>query len=80
MASMRARLAGARDPVQLARLRNARGPHDAATMAKALRGQWRAEHRLALAPAVARDDRDHQQIGACDRQLDAHLGTCARTP
>jgi transposase len=77
MASMRARLAGARAPVQWARLRHDRGQHDEATSAKALRGQWRAAHLLALAQAVALDDRYHQQLGACARQIDAHLGTFA---
>jgi transposase len=47
MAILRARLAGARDPVPWARLRNDRCPHDEATMAQALHGQWRAVHRCA---------------------------------
>jgi transposase len=47
MAIMRAMLAGERDPVQLARLRNDRCYHDEETIAKALHGQWRAEHLLA---------------------------------
>ena len=46
MASSRAMLAGARDPVQLARLRNDRCQHDEATIAQALHGQWRAERRV----------------------------------
>lgn len=57
MASMRAMLAGARDPAQGARLRTERGHHDEATSAKALHGQWRAAPLGALAQAVARDDR-----------------------
>ena len=44
MAIIRAILAGARDPVQLARLRNYRCHHDEATIAKALHGPWREEH------------------------------------
>jgi len=77
MAIMRAMLAGARDPVPWARLRHDRCHHDEETIAQALRGQWRAEPRWALAPAVARDDRSHQKIAACDRQSEAPLGTCA---
>jgi transposase len=80
MAIMRAILAGARDPVKLARLRHDRCQHDEATIAKALRGQWRDEHLFALAQAVALDDRYHQKIGACDRQIEAHLGTFAERP
>jgi transposase len=77
MAIIRAMLAGERDPVKLARLRHDRCHHDEATMAKALRGQWREEHLLALAQAVALYDLYHQKIGACDRQIEGHLGTFA---
>jgi hypothetical protein len=52
MASMQAMRAGARAPVPWARLRHDRRQHDEATSAKALRGQWRAEPRCALAQAV----------------------------
>src|SRR5207249_9000983 len=65
-AIMRAMLAGAREPVPWARLRNDRCHHDEATIAQALRGQWREEHLLALAQAVALDDRSHEKIAACD--------------
>jgi transposase len=77
MAIIRAILAGERDPVQLARLRNYRCRHDAETIAKALRGQWREEHLFALAQAVALYDMYHEKIGECDRQIAAHLGTFA---
>jgi transposase len=80
MAIMRAMRAGARDPVTWARRRHDRGQHEEATIAKALRGQWRDEPRLALAQAVALYDRYHQKLGACDRQSDAHLGTFAERP
>jgi transposase len=75
MAIIRAILAGERDPVKLARLRNYRCQHDEATIAKALHGQWREEHLCALAQAVALYDVYHQKIGECDRQIEAHLGT-----
>jgi transposase len=42
MASMRAMLAGERDPVPWARLRNDRCHHDEEPIANALHGQWRA--------------------------------------
>jgi transposase len=77
MAIMRAMLAGARDPVKLARLRNDRCHHDEETSAKALHGQWREEHLFAWAQAVARYDTDHEKIAACDRQIAAHLETFA---
>jgi transposase len=47
MAILRAMLAGARDPVPLARRRHDRCHHDEETIANALHGQWRAEPRLA---------------------------------
>jgi transposase len=53
MAILRAMLAGERDPVPWARLRNDRCHHDEEPSAKALHGQWWEEHRLALGQAVA---------------------------
>jgi transposase len=80
MASMRALRAGERDPEQLARLRHDRCRHDEEPIAKALHGQWRAEHLLASAQAVALYDMDHQEIAECDRQIEAQLGTFAECP
>jgi transposase len=77
MAMIRAMLAGERDPVQWARLRNDRCHHDKETIAKALYGQWREAPLLALAQAVALYERYHEKIGECDRQIAAHLGTFA---
>lgn len=77
MAIIRAILAGERDPVQLARLRNYRCHHDEETIAKALHGQWRDEHLVALAQAVALDDMYHEKIVECDRQIEAYLETFA---
>jgi transposase len=77
MAIIRAILAGERDPVQLARLRNYRCHHDEETIAKALHGQWREEHLFALAQAVALYDLYHAKIAECDRQIEAHLRTFA---
>jgi len=77
MAMIRAILAGARDPVQVAQLRHYRCQHDEAAIAKALHGQWRAEHRFALAQAVAWYDIDHQPIAEGDRRIEVYLGTVA---
>ena len=43
LAIVRAILAGARDPVKLAQLRDSRCKHDDATIARALQGTWRDE-------------------------------------
>ena len=45
-------LAGQRDPKQLAALRHKKCHNDAETMALALEGNWRAEHRLGLCPGI----------------------------
>jgi transposase len=52
MAILKAILAGERDPVTLAKLRNPHCHHDADEIAKALQGTWRAEHLFALRQAV----------------------------
>jgi hypothetical protein len=54
------------------RVRHDRGRPDEAPSATARRGQWREEHRVGLAPAVALDARDHAKIGEGDR----HGGPC----
>jgi transposase len=53
VAILRAILAGARDPVKRARLRDDRCQHDEATIARALEGNGREEHLCALPQAVA---------------------------
>ena len=75
MAIIWAILAGERDPVTLARLRDYRCQHSEETIAKALCGQWREEHLFALAQAVALSEVYHQKMTECDRQIEAHLGT-----
>jgi hypothetical protein len=77
MASIRATLAGERDPVTLARFRDYRCQHSEETIAKALYGQWRDEHLCALAQAVALYEVYHQKLLECDRQIAAHLETFA---
>jgi transposase len=73
----RAMLAGERAPVPWARLRHDRGHHDEETIATALRGPWRAEHRCAVGQAVALYDLYHEKLAAGDRQIAAHLETVA---
>ena len=80
LAMLRARLAGARDPVQLAPRRADRCQHDEATIARALEGHGREAPLGSLAPAVALSDGYHQQSMACDRQSEASLQTCADRP
>jgi len=77
MAILRAIIAGERDPVTLAKLRNPHGQHDADDIAKALQGTWRAEHLFALQQAVALYAFYHQQVALCDQQITAHLETFA---
>lgn len=77
MAIIRAILAGERNPVTLAQLRDYRCHQDQEAIAKTLHGQWREEHLFALGQAVALYDVSHQNIAECDRQIEAHLATCA---
>jgi transposase len=67
LALIRAILAGEHHAETLAQLRDYRGKHDEATMARALQGNWREEHLFALAQAVALYDVYHQKITACDQ-------------
>jgi len=77
MAILKAIIAGERDPVTLAKLRNPHCHHDEDDMAKALQGTWRAEHLFALQQAVALYDFSHQQLALCDQQIKSHLATFA---
>jgi transposase len=69
---IRALLAGERAPQRLAPYRDKRCTHDHATLAQALTGPWRAEHRLALQQAVDQYDFLAQQLRACD----GHIAGC----
>jgi hypothetical protein len=77
MAILRAILAGERDPLTLAKLRNPHCQHSEDEIAKALHGTWRTEHLFALQQAVALYHFYHQQLTVCDQQLQKHLGTFA---
>ena len=73
LAIIRAIVAGQRDPVVLAQLRDDRCGHSEADIARALYGNWRAEHLFALKQAVELYDFYHKEIAACDRQIQAQL-------
>ena len=79
MAILKAILAGERDPVSLAKLRNPHCQPSEDEIAKALQGPWRAEHLCALQQAVALSDCSHQPLALCDRQIKAPLETFADT-
>jgi len=66
-------LAGERDPVKLAKLRDPRCKNDEETIAKALQGNWREEHLFALRQALSLFRAYHQQMVACDEQIDRQL-------
>src|SRR6201993_1778303 len=68
-------LAGERDPQRLARHRDRRCKHDQATIAKALEGHWRAEHRFALQQALEQYEFLQQQLRACETQIEGCLQT-----
>ena len=69
---IRAIVAGQRDPVQLAQLRNprCRSSHD--DIAKALTGNYRPEHVFALKQALTLYDVYTQQLQDCDAEIERH--------
>lgn len=75
MAIVRAILAGERDPVVLASLRDRRCKNPVEVIAKSLEGNWRVEHVFALEQAVTLYDAYTEQLAACDGQIEAHLKT-----
>ena len=68
-------LAGERAPQRLASHRDRRCKHDQATIAKALEGHWRAEHRFALQQALEQYEFLQQQLQACETQIEGCLQT-----
>jgi transposase len=72
---LRAIVAGERDPQVLAQHRDRRCKQDTATLAQALEGHWRAEHLFALQQAMEQYDFTHQQLRACDTQIEVCLQT-----
>ncbi len=77
MSILKAILAGVHDPSRLAALRDPRCKADEAAIARALQGNWRAEHLFALRQAVDLHDFYRQQVRECERQIQVHLSTFA---
>jgi transposase len=75
MRIIRAILAGERDPQRLAALRDARTKQPEAVIAKALQGNWRAEHLFELQQAVELVDAYQAKIAACDERIGAQVRT-----
>jgi hypothetical protein len=75
MAIIRAILAGERDPLSLAALRQAGCKNDVETIALALQGNWREEHLFALRQAVELFDVYLLKLRDLDRQIGAYLET-----
>ncbi|HNT76401.1 MAG TPA: IS110 family transposase [Anaerolineae bacterium] len=67
---IRAIVAGERDPHVLAALRNSRCHKDAAEIALALTGTWRAEHLFVLQQSLELFDFYTAQITACDAEVE----------
>jgi hypothetical protein len=75
MAIIKSILAGERDPVRLSALRNERCKRTRAQIARALEGNWRAEHMFALKQAVSLYEFYRQKVRECDGELEAQLRT-----
>lgn len=73
MRIIRAILDGTREPAVLAELRDVRCKASAETIARALEGNYRAEHLFALSQAAALYDTYQSHVAECDRQLEVLL-------
>lgn len=69
MAILRAIVGGERDGVKLAQLRQRSCKSSKETIAKALTGDWKAEHLFTLKQSLEVYDFYSQQIAACDAQI-----------
>jgi transposase len=69
MRIIKAVLAGKRDPLVLARLRDPRCKNDESTIARSLQGNFRPEHLFSLKQAVDLYEFYQGQIAECDRQI-----------
>jgi transposase len=77
MSILKAILAGVRDAALLAKLRDPRCKADEAAIARALQGNWRAEHLFALRQSVDLYEFYRQKVQDCERQIQAQLNTFA---
>ena len=69
LAILEAILAGERDPVALAQLKNPRIRASTDTIAKSLRGDWRGEHLFTLRQTLATWKHYQAQVSACDAEI-----------
>jgi hypothetical protein len=77
MQIVKAILRGERAPLQLAKYRHENCKRTEAEIARALYGNWRAEHLFALQQALELYEFYHKELRACDAQLQAYLQTFA---
>lgn len=70
---LRAIVAGERDSMALAKLKNVRIHASEDDIAKSLQGNWRAEHLFALKQALDAFDFCGVQLAECDAQIEAQL-------
>jgi hypothetical protein len=77
MAIIKAIVAGQRDPLVLAKLRNNKCQHSEEEIARALYGNWREEHLFALQQALELYLFYQRLLQTCDQALAKHLGTFA---
>ena len=75
MRIIKAMVAGERDPLTLAKMRDPRVKNSAETIAKALQGDYRHEHLFALRQAVELYETYQRQIQDCDQHIEAYLAT-----
>jgi transposase len=69
MRIIRAIIGGERNPLALAAMREPGCKKDAATIARALQGNWREEHLFALRQAVELFDSYQEKIRDCDQKI-----------
>lgn len=75
MKILRAIASGERDPVVLAQHRDARVQRSTEEIAKALSGNFLAEQVFILQQALAAYDFGHDQIKACDAEIESYMAT-----
>ncbi len=76
---IRAIVAGERNPLTLAQFRDPRCKHSSAEIAKALTGNYRAEHLFALKQAVSLYDAYSAQITECDAEIERQFSALKPT-
>jgi transposase len=72
---IRAILAGVRDPVELAKLRNVHCKVNEAGLAQALAGNWRAEHLFELKQALDLWEHLQSKVRECDAEIERYLAS-----